>query len=53
MIIQHRFVDLLRDDVSREFTEALAGRNGSSDDQEEIQMMISGMVDQIEARLVC
>ena len=23
MIIQHRFVDLLRDDVSRDFTEAL------------------------------
>ena len=50
-----RFVDTLRerlgDDISRDFTEALQDEMAPLMTKEEIQMMIAGMVDQIEARL--
>ena len=50
-----RFVDVLRerlgDDVSRDFTEALQEEMAPLMTKEEIQMMISGLVDQIEARM--
>ncbi len=50
-----RFVDTLRerpgDDISRDFTKALQDEIAPLMTKEEIQMMIAGMVDQIEARL--
>ena len=50
-----RFVDTLRerlgDDVSREFTEALQDEMAPLMTKTEVQMMISGLVDQIEARV--
>ena len=50
-----RFVDILRerlgDEVSRDFTEALQDEMAPLMRKEEIQMMIVGVVDQIEARL--
>ena len=50
-----RFVDTLRerlgDDISRDFTEALQDEMAPLMTKEEIQMMISGLVDQIEARM--
>ena len=50
-----RFVDALRerlgDDISRDFTEALQDEMAPLMTKEEIQMMISGLVDQIEARM--
>ena len=50
-----RFVDVLRerlgDEVSRDFTEALQEEMAPLMTKEEIQMMISGLVDQIEARM--
>lgn len=50
-----RFVDILRerlgDGVSRDFTEALQDEMAPLMRKEEIQMMIVGVVDQIEARL--
>lgn len=50
-----RMVDTLRerlgDDVSREFTDALQDEMAPLMTKEEIQMLISGLVDQIEARM--
>ena len=50
-----RFVDVLRerlgDDVSRDFTEALQEEMAPLMTKEEIQMMIIGVVDQIEVRM--
>ena len=50
-----RFVDTLRerlgDDVSREFTDVLQDEMAPLMTKEEIQMMMSGLVDQIEARV--
>lgn len=50
-----RMVDTLRerlgDDVSREFTEALQDEMAPLMTKDEIQMLISGLVDQIEARV--
>ena len=50
-----RFVDTLRerlgDDVSLEFTDALQDEMAPLMTKEEIQMTISGLVDQLEARI--
>jgi DNA recombination-dependent growth factor C len=50
-----RFVDTLKErlgeDVSREFTDALQDEMAPMMAKEEIQMMISGLVDQFEARM--
>ncbi len=50
-----RFVDTLRerlgDQVSRDFTDALQDEMAPLMTRDEIQMMISGLVDQIEARV--
>ncbi len=50
-----RFVDTLRerlgDQVSRQFTEALQDEMAPLMTKDEIQMLISGLVDQFEARM--
>lgn len=50
-----RFVDTLRErlgeQVSRDFTDALQDELAPLMTKDEIQMMISGLVDQIEARM--
>lgn len=50
-----RFVDLLRerlgDQVSRDFTDALQDELAPLMTRDEIQLMISGLVDQFEARV--
>lgn len=50
-----RFVDLLRErlgeQVSRDFTNALQDEMAPLMTRDEIQMMISGLVDQFEARV--
>ena len=50
-----RFVDVLRhrlgDDTAREFTDALQDEMTPLTTKEEIQMLISGLADQFEARM--